>query len=94
MLTQIILDHIVENYLGSDGEQFTVDTPLLELNIIDSASLFDLVEMLHREAGVVIPLQEVTPKNFASVREMMSLVGRLQGRQSDGSPVSATGSLS
>ncbi len=94
MLTQIILDHIAENYLDSEGEQFTTETPLLELNIIDSASLFDLVEMLRRETGVAVPLQEVTPANFASVREMVDLVGRLQNRQSIPGSVSSARSLS
>ncbi|ABC32680.1 Acyl carrier protein [Hahella chejuensis KCTC 2396] len=78
MLENTLLTYISENYLGSDDEGFNADTPILELNIIDSGSLFDLVDLLRRETGASIPLNQVTPGNFASVRKMVDLVTRLQ----------------
>ena len=81
MLADKILRLIVDNYAGGDGDEIDAETPLLELNIIDSSSLFDLVDLLNREAGVAIPLQEVTPTNFASVQAMLDLVTRLKAAQ-------------
>jgi acyl carrier protein len=78
MLANKILHLITDYYAGGDADEIAVDTPLLELNIIDSSSLFDLVELLNREAYVTIPLHDVTPANFASVQAMIDLVGRLQ----------------
>lgn len=78
MLADKILRLIADNYAGGDAEGIGLDTPLLELNIIDSSALFDLVDLLNREASVTIPLQEVLPANFTSVQAMLDLVHRLQ----------------
>ncbi|UOD29701.1 acyl carrier protein [Massilia violaceinigra] len=78
MLGNKLLAYIAENYLGGESQQFALDTPLLELNIIDSSALFDLVDLLRREAGVTVPLKAVVPNNFKSVQHMLDLVERLQ----------------
>jgi peptidyl carrier protein len=78
MLGKRILNKISELYLDSDDTQLDLDTQLLELNIIDSSAIFDLVNLLRQEAGVVVPINEITPDNFTSVRTMLDLVGRLQ----------------
>lgn len=80
MLENKILTYISENYLGSEDQSFNIDTPVLELNIIDSGSLFDLVDLLRRETGTAIPMNQVTPGNFATVRRMIELVQKLQSR--------------
>lgn len=82
MLARRMLKKISELYLGQDDANLDVETPLLELNIIDSSSIFDLVALLRQEAGVVVPLNEVTPGNFASVQAMLDLIERLKsGRE-------------
>lgn len=81
MLENTILNYISENYLGSEDQDFGADTPILELNIVDSGSLFDLVDMLRRETGATIPLKQITPGNFASVRCIVDLVERLRKKQ-------------
>ncbi len=77
MLGKRLLSYITETYLDEDEDEFDINTPLLELNIIDSSSLFDLVEWLRKETGSVIPLQEIAPHNFASVQAILNLVKRL-----------------
>lgn len=79
MLGKQILKKISELYLDNEDNQLDLDTKLLDLNIIDSSAIFDLVNLLRQESGVVIPINEVTPDNFASVQAMLDLVGRLQG---------------
>lgn len=82
MLGNRILQKISELYLGQDDSDLEMGTPLLELNIIDSSAIFDLVNLLRQEAGVVVPMNEVTPVNFASVQAMVDLIERLQaGRE-------------
>lgn len=78
MLTDRLIQHITSEYLEGEALELTPDTPLLELNIIDSGALFDLVDLLREETGVVVPLQEVTPENFMTVRSMAELVSRLR----------------
>jgi acyl carrier protein len=81
MLANQILTKISELYMGEDDYDLDVDTPLLELNIIDSSAIFDLVNLLRQETGIVVPMNEVTPENFASVQAILDLVERLKGDQ-------------
>ncbi len=76
-LAERIKAHIVDQYLAGDGAGLEVDTPLLELNVIDSAGIFDLMRFLSEETAVRIPLSEVTPDNFQSIAAMVQLVERL-----------------
>ncbi len=78
MLTDRLIEHITSEYLEGEALDLTPDTPLLELNIIDSSALFDLVDFLRRETGVAVPVQEVTPENFMTVRRIADLAGRLK----------------
>ncbi|MBY6243037.1 acyl carrier protein [Methylosinus sp. Sm6] len=78
MLANKIQRLVAETCAGGDVDQIELDTPLLELNFLDSSALFDLVDLLNREADVVIPLREVTPNNFGSVQAIIDLVERLQ----------------
>lgn len=73
-----LLAHIVESYLGGDGEDLDADTPLIDLNVIDSIVVFDLVHFLQDETGITIPIREVTLDNFATIRKITGLVARLR----------------
>ncbi|MFI8849559.1 acyl carrier protein [Streptomyces sp. NPDC053499] len=79
---KLISDYIVDVWMDGDAESLEPDTPLTELNIIDSMGIFDLVGFLQREFSITVPIQEVTLKNFRSVRTISALVGRL--RQNEG----------
>ncbi|MEL7611084.1 acyl carrier protein [Vreelandella titanicae] len=77
MLGEKIVVHIEKNYLGGESLDLSLDTPLLELNIIDSSCLFDIVDLIRRETGFQVPISEVTPENFGDVRSMISLAERI-----------------
>ncbi len=81
MLENKLIKYISENYLEDDAEGFDLDTPLLEFNIIDSSALFDLVAMLSKETSVQIPVNEITPSNFSSVRHITKLVSKIIQQQ-------------
>lgn len=73
-----ITDHIVEALLNGDGDGLDGTTPLMELNIVDSAGIFDLVHFLQSEFRITVPLPEVSPENFATVNSIAALVQRLR----------------
>jgi acyl carrier protein len=75
-LAQRIRQHIVSQYLNGDGTGLTETTPLLELNIIDSTSVFDLVRFLSGEAAVRIHRAQVVAANFETIGAMVRLVER------------------
>lgn len=80
MLAEKIKQHIANNYLDGEGDDLTNDTPLTELNIIDSASIFDLVDFIKDATGLNIPMVEINPSNFASIDSMCHLVTRLESQ--------------
>lgn len=75
---QSIIDHIAELWLDGDADGLDAHVPLAELNIIDSAEIFDLVHYLQDRFRITVPLQEVSPANFRTVNTIASLVERLQ----------------
>ncbi|GHD88865.1 acyl carrier protein [Streptomyces naganishii] len=79
---KLITDYIADVWMDGDAEGLEPETPIAELNIIDSAGIFDLVHYLQGEFRVTVPLQEVTPRNFRSVDAICALVERL--RQDEG----------
>lgn len=75
-----VVDRLAEFIGGSflnGGDHLTADTPLLELNILDSASLFDVVDFVRNEWRVDIPASEIHPDNFASISRLDQLIGQL-----------------
>ncbi|CAM5350607.1 putative acyl carrier protein PigG [Streptomyces abikoensis] len=64
--------------MDGDAGGLEPDTPIDELNIIDSAGVFDLVHFLQQEFRVTVPLRQISPANFRSVNAISDLVGRLQ----------------
>ncbi|MFI9503302.1 hypothetical protein [Nocardia sp. NPDC052566] len=71
-----LLEHITQAWLDGNGEGLCADTPLLELNIISSAEVFDLVHSIQAEYGIAIPLPEIKPDNFQSVDMIADLIER------------------
>lgn len=76
-----ITQHIVDIMLDGDGEGLDSRTPLMELNIVDSAGIFDLVHFLQSEFRIAVPLPEVSPENFATVNSIAALVERLRASE-------------
>lgn len=79
-LIQRIQDHIGQQYLGGDAAELTADTALLELNIVDSASIFDIVRFLGQQEGVEVPIECVNAENFSTIRAMAALLDKLKAR--------------
>lgn len=75
-----LLECITESWLGGNGEGLRADTPLLELNIISSAEVFDLVHSIQAEFGITIPFQEIKPDNFGSVNMIADLIERFRNK--------------
>lgn len=71
----------LSEYIGASfldgGDTLSADTPLLELNILDSSALFDVVDFVRNEWRVHIPASEIHPGNFASISRLDHLICRL-----------------
>lgn len=70
-----LLTYIRESFLAGDPEgELDVDTPLLELGILNSLNTALLVAHLGERFGVNVPLIDVTATTFRSVRSLTEMV--------------------
>ncbi|MCI3934231.1 acyl carrier protein [Streptomyces sp. AN091965] len=75
---QSIINYIADVWLDGDTEGLDAQLPLAELNIIDSAGIFDLVHHLQTDFRITVPLREISPANFRTVDTIAALVDRLR----------------
>ncbi|MCX4911607.1 acyl carrier protein [Streptomyces sp. NBC_00878] len=75
---QSIINYIAGVWLDGDADGLDGQVPLADLNIIDSAGIFDLVHYLQGDFRITVPLQEIVPANFRTVDAIAALVERLQ----------------
>ncbi|MBE0370878.1 acyl carrier protein [Pseudoalteromonas sp. MMG013] len=68
------LCHFIATSYLDDDEQVAPDTPIIKLNILDSASIFDVVEFIHREFALRLPVIDIHPDNFATVAVLSKVV--------------------
>lgn len=78
MLEQKLSQFIENNYLDGNASILTANTQLFSLNIIDSASIFELIDFLKQETGLAIEMKYITPANFASISAMIDFIHRLK----------------
>ncbi|MFA3876201.1 acyl carrier protein [Streptomyces sp. MMCC 100] len=67
---------------GEDASSLTADTPLLEMGLVDSLAIMEIVAALDKEAGVTLPDTEIVAANFRSPRALWAALESLavQGR--------------
>ncbi|MEU2560443.1 acyl carrier protein [Streptomyces longispororuber] len=81
---QSIINYIADVWLDGDAEGLDAQLPIAELNIIDSAGIFDLVHYLQSDFRVTVPLREISPANFRTVDAIAALVERLRAADKAG----------
>lgn len=57
----------------------TAETPLIASGLIDSLTLFRLVDFVQRQFGVRVEPAEITIENFATLADIARLVAARQG---------------
>ena len=77
-LAHTLREHIVTNYMAGNGAGLDGETSLMDLNIIDSTEIFELVHYIRVELGVDVPIEEVHADNFGTINAMALLVDRLR----------------
>lgn len=74
-----LIEHL-KNNLSSDIE-ITVDTPLLEENILDSFGIIDLIYYMENSFSITIPDDEFDIDNFKDVNSILKLIQKLQHKE-------------
>ena len=72
-----IRDFITDNFMmGRDPNELTDQVSLLELGIMDSTGVLELVGFLEQEFGITVEDSELVPENLDSVENMTRFVGQ------------------
>jgi acyl carrier protein len=78
-----IRDYLSKDFLFSDdGFQYDDDASFLELGIIDSFGVVELVAFVEEEFGISVADDELVPDNFDSVSKLSAFINRKQGDSS------------
>jgi acyl carrier protein len=62
---------------GEDASSLTADTPLLEMGLVDSLAIMEIVAALDKEAGVTLPDTEIVAANFRSPKALWAALESL-----------------
>jgi acyl carrier protein len=73
-------EFVVGRFLEGQGEDLRSDSPLLELGILDSFSIMEIVAFSEERFGIRIPETELTPANLSSLTALARLIARHDAR--------------
>ncbi|AHH95549.1 hypothetical protein GCM10010174_60660 [Kutzneria viridogrisea] len=62
---------------GQSPQQLTPDTMLLEMGLLDSLAIMQIVTALNSQAGIVLPDTEIVAANFRSPAALWKLIESL-----------------
>ena len=76
-LERALREFVVDNFLfGQDGADLTDEASLLELGIMDSTGVLELVSFLEGEYELKIDDEELIPENLDSIGNLARFVRR------------------
>ncbi|MFI0264177.1 acyl carrier protein [Streptomyces sp. NPDC017056] len=64
---------------GEDASSLDADTPLLEMGLVDSLAIMEIVAALHKEAGITLPDTEIVAANFRTPKALWAAIEDLSG---------------
>jgi acyl carrier protein len=75
-LHQQLRAYIIENYLFGEPMDFADTDSFMELGIIDSTGVLELVSHLETEYGIAIGTEEIVPDNFDTIDRLAKFLAR------------------
>ncbi|MFD7528654.1 acyl carrier protein [Streptomyces sp. NPDC059849] len=64
---------------GEDPQSLNADTPLLEMGLVDSLAIMEIVTALDKEAGITLPDTEIVAANFRTPKALWTAIENLTG---------------
>jgi acyl carrier protein len=77
-IEQTLRKFIRESFLFGADTPLADDDSFLELGIIDSTGVLELVDFLQREYGIHVADEELVPENLDSIRNLVAFLERKQ----------------
>lgn len=70
---------IADNYYAADSAHLKNDASLLDMGIIDSTGVLEVIGFLETEFDIAIEDEEMVPENLDSIDNIVAFVRRKQG---------------
>ncbi len=70
-----ILKFLYDDSLKEEFEDLDNDDSLLELGIIDSFKMLELIDYIQKEFGIDIDEDDMLPENFDSINAIVEFIG-------------------
>jgi len=71
-----IRQFIVENFLYSKSADLSEDVSFLEMGIVDSTGILELITFIEAECGINVADEELLPENFDSISNIRGFLSR------------------
>lgn len=72
---------IVKNILANQSiEDFSMNLDLIEMGILDSISIVNLINFIDEKLGIKLDLSEVTPENFKTIDTIAQFLSNHENR--------------
>jgi len=75
-IKDLVRQYVIKEYIDSEDEVITYDTPLISSGYVDSFSMVSLLVFLENKFKIKIPPAEATPEAFDSVNKIVELVNK------------------
>jgi acyl carrier protein len=86
-----VREFVTGNFLVADGDGLTDDASLLELGIVDSTGVLEIIAFLETTFGLTVEDDEIVPENLDSIDRIVGYVGRKRPAGGSGPPPRAGG---
>jgi acyl carrier protein len=73
-IQQRIKEYITSEFVVDQAQEIDLDTPLLEKGIIDSVSLFHLIDFVQQNFSIEVRDEDLLAENFGTLRKIAEYV--------------------
>ncbi len=67
-------EFLYEDSLKDEFENLTNDDSLLEMGLIDSVKMLDLIEFIETQFNITVEEDDMVPENFDSINAMVTYI--------------------
>ncbi|MBN2844361.1 MAG: acyl carrier protein [Deltaproteobacteria bacterium] len=79
-IREIFIGFVITNYLFGDSSKLPSDEEsLIELGVVDSTGILELIEFTEHEFGISISDSETIPENLGSIANLVTFVQKKLG---------------
>lgn len=83
---QRIREFVTSNFFVSDAARLTDDASLLDLGVVDSTGVLEIIGFLEQAFGLTVEDDEIVPANLDSIDRIAAYVGAKLGAPGPRSP--------